>query len=361
MKKSIALKGRANSLRRKSKSDLYSGDQLRQIMDTESQETDIGGEAILRKLNDKGAKWWAEQIWALRSAGDDDLVLDIMNAMKVPEFQHLAPALKAAMRQGKKKKGYTWDYPGGDETWLDVSKEEMYERATRALEIARSNPNILSRKKKEIEFLEMWLEGDYIQLHYSDILHNIQMLEIYTETDEEGWSKHRDYKKSLHSKLSISIGGNKPMKRVVRIGRRFVKKSYSPELIKALKKVGTVVRNATTDDLRKALDAINTKYDGNVIFNREPEQVTKNSVRFTLRVKDSKGPGARRSHEGRPMTSACWHVHGDFFDALLNINPEAVIKTGRTTITNEGGNWEDFNIGSMMKPMYYSEACDCEK
>lgn len=129
------------------------------------------------------------------------------------------------------------------------------------------------------------------------------------------------------------------------------------------------VKNCTFEDLQKALEITNQKFENNVIFNREPEPRGK-AILFTLRVKDSKLAGHRRgfSFGDRPakrLTSACWHVHGSFFDALLEVNPNAVIVTRSGDIFKRSsgdvvGNWEDSNIGSMYRPLYFSEACDCE-
>ena len=122
-----------------------------------------------------------------------------------------------------------------------------------------------------------------------------------------------------------------------------------------------MITNATTDQLRQALDEVNKLYDGNVIFNRQPEPVG-SRIRFTLRVKDSKGPRARLSKQGRRMTSACWHVHGDFFDTLIDLNHDIYIKTGGDKrVDYHGGNWQDWNIGSRMFPMFFSEACRCNE
>ena len=122
-----------------------------------------------------------------------------------------------------------------------------------------------------------------------------------------------------------------------------------------------MITNATIDQLRQAMEAVNKLYDGNVIFNRQPEPVG-SRLRFTLRVKDSKGPGARRSHQGRRMSSACWHVHGHFFEELFKVNPEAyVVAGGCKRISKDGGNWQDRNIGSRMFPMFFSEACRCNE
>jgi len=118
-----------------------------------------------------------------------------------------------------------------------------------------------------------------------------------------------------------------------------------------------IAKNVTIQDLEQTLRLVNKIYDNNVTFNRL-EQYGKR-VRFTLRVKDSKGKGARRGHTGRRLINACWHVHGDFFDILFKINPRAVIRSAGREITKDYGNWEDWNIGSIINPLYYSEACEC--
>jgi hypothetical protein len=115
-------------------------------------------------------------------------------------------------------------------------------------------------------------------------------------------------------------------------------------------------RNVTRDEMYEALDKTNEIYSGNVEFNRfEGSRV----FNFTLRVKDSLGPGARRGWTGRRMVAACWHVHGHFFEKLIEINPNAEIVSCYSKISAAGGNWQDRNIGSMVQPLYYSEACEC--
>lgn len=115
-----------------------------------------------------------------------------------------------------------------------------------------------------------------------------------------------------------------------------------------------LIRNVSLTDLEMALGDTNDAFENNVIWNRSPEPVGK-GFRLTLRVKDSKGAGARRSHTGRRLVSACWHVHGTFFDAL----PEkAVIRTS-DSITHPNDEWQDRNIGSMFQPLMHSDACEC--
>jgi hypothetical protein len=123
------------------------------------------------------------------------------------------------------------------------------------------------------------------------------------------------------------------------------------------------VQNKETLD--KALEIINKKYEGNVIYNRLPERKG-NFYHFTLRVKSSHNLGHRigfhptSTGKNRRLVSACWHVHGDYFEAIFSIEPSAIIDVSTHRITKSFGNWQDRNIGSMMIPMYFSEACECE-
>jgi hypothetical protein len=114
---------------------------------------------------------------------------------------------------------------------------------------------------------------------------------------------------------------------------------------------------ATVKELQAAIDTVNEKYLGNIRFKRIDQ--TGRRVNFTLTVIDSKKPGGRKGPEGRRIAAACWHVHGDLFDALWDRNPDTVIIAGPLTMRGKGDNWQDRNIGSTMRPFYYSEACDC--
>ena len=118
-----------------------------------------------------------------------------------------------------------------------------------------------------------------------------------------------------------------------------------------------IARKVTLQELQAALVKVNQKYDDNIRWNRL--DCNGSALRFTLRVKDSKLSGARRGFTGRRLVSACWHVHGDFFDALFQIQPAARIRSQGKLITAQGGNWVDGNIGSIMSPLAFSEACDC--
>lgn len=125
------------------------------------------------------------------------------------------------------------------------------------------------------------------------------------------------------------------------------------------------VLHTSKQELMETLAEINKEFDNNVMFDRFPESTvpTKNGFNFTLRVIDSRAKGSRISSSGRRMAKACWHVHGEFFDTLIENNQDAIVKTGyygSSDIDKNGGNWKDRNIGSQYQPMYYSEACDCD-
>ncbi len=120
------------------------------------------------------------------------------------------------------------------------------------------------------------------------------------------------------------------------------------------------IHNVTTTDIVTALETVNKRFDGNVclangIIGAGKKRDGTNKWRLRLRVADSKEPGHRRGFKGQRMVAACWHVHGYFFDALPQ---HAVIKANGLTI-RPGDPWQDRNIGSIINPLNYSEACDC--
>ncbi len=113
--------------------------------------------------------------------------------------------------------------------------------------------------------------------------------------------------------------------------------------------------NATNEELKKALFLVNEIFNDNIKF-KDISQISTNRIRFTLTVNESFNEGSRRSREGRKISAACWHVHGQFFDFLFQINKDIVIRSQGRKITINGGNWQDWNMGSNY---YYSQACEC--
>ena len=115
-----------------------------------------------------------------------------------------------------------------------------------------------------------------------------------------------------------------------------------------------IIRGATLDEINGAMEITSSLFRGNVMYNRYPTPLGR-AFRVTLRVKSSRGPGHRYSFSRRRLVSACWHVHGVFFDHLPR---GATILTGRGYYY-PGSDWEDFDIGSIAEPFYISEACEC--
>jgi hypothetical protein len=68
------------------------------------------------------------------------------------------------------------------------------------------------------------------------------------------------------------------------------------------------------------------QYGGNVIFKRPPERDGR-AISFTLTVKRSDGPGARRSATGRRISAACWHAHRDVLGAIFRVAPDGRVKS----------------------------------
>jgi hypothetical protein len=133
--------------------------------------------------------------------------------------------------------------------------------------------------------------------------------------------------------------------------------------------------NCKWEELQEALKEVNKKYDNNIRFNPD----NNGCQRFTLRAKiksereTNKGCSISvysmmsrysnfigKKQNKRYTGSACWHVHGDFFDALFKINQDAVIWSRGLKIDKNYGNWENYNIGSILYPVYASDCCDCE-
>lgn len=130
-----------------------------------------------------------------------------------------------------------------------------------------------------------------------------------------------------------------------------------------------IIYNVARLTLETALQLTNTEYDGNLTWDYI-RQTGHKRFQLRLRVLDSSKKGARlgftfrKDGNRRHLINACWHAHGDFFEYLLKSNPEAIIKvaTHKIYVNNCGhiiGNWQDRNIGSMMYPLMYSEACEC--
>jgi len=139
-----------------------------------------------------------------------------------------------------------------------------------------------------------------------------------------------------------------------------------------------IVKNATMNDLEEALAVINwERYSiieglcrhGNIKFKTLDQKGT-SRIHFTLTVNQTSiGTGKAKVaapgvsiKRGRRIAAACWHVHGDFFDALFNLAPDAEIYSNMTGIWEKKGDpWKDYQVGTHFDPMMASQACECRR
>jgi len=85
------------ALEKQGLSDFPSARQIQEIIDKESQETDIEAEAFVRKHIDRGVTWFKELLWRLYSAGEEALYKVLRKTLALPAYSSLAPALRTAM------------------------------------------------------------------------------------------------------------------------------------------------------------------------------------------------------------------------------------------------------------------------
>lgn len=84
--------------------------------------------------------------------------------------------------------------------------------------------------------------------------------------------------------------------------------------------------NASIETVTKAVNIISSKkYSGNVIFRKEPHNITKNVVRFTLKTKDAEGPGSIVTKNGQKHPKANWPVHLDVAKEIFKLEPKSHI------------------------------------
>lgn len=84
--------------------------------------------------------------------------------------------------------------------------------------------------------------------------------------------------------------------------------------------------NASTETITKAVENISTKlYGGNVMFRKEPQHITKNVTRFTLKTKDAEKPGSIVTKNGQKHPKANWEVHLAVAKEIFRLEPKANI------------------------------------
>jgi hypothetical protein len=72
----------------------------------------------------------------------------------------------------------------------------------------------------------------------------------------------------------------------------------------------------------------------------------------------------KTTYSRRSCAAPCWHGFGHFIRALFEINSTGCVVTAKARYDTARGfenkyPYTDGNIGSMMEPLQYSDACDC--
>lgn len=140
-----------------------------------------------------------------------------------------------------------------------------------------------------------------------------------------------------------------------------------------------IVSGVTPAQFIEAVEKAGAHYDGNLRaeIGREFTRKDGSCQRFTARVVlrhtgfqlygkgDDLAPGQRRSWQGRRINAACWHAYRDALQELFNTEPDAKVSTAFAKYHGAEQFSEKFpatgwaNIGSMVQPVQYREACDC--
>lgn len=132
-----------------------------------------------------------------------------------------------------------------------------------------------------------------------------------------------------------------------------------------------LIRNGPTVSELEAMVIVvsHAHYSDNLTIKAISDESTSRAtvVRFTLRVRNSSGPGAHWSAgSGRRTVAACWHAHRDVLRRIFAHYPDARITTAFATYDGVSGfnrtfpGTYDHNAGSMMYPVCYGDLCLCE-
>lgn len=120
----------------------------------------------------------------------------------------------------------------------------------------------------------------------------------------------------------------------------------------------TKAPNITCERLDNIVAQISSHhFDGNLIC--ESEQRTRSSLLFTLRVRHSRGPGARRAPSGRRTVSATWEAHRLVMERLFAIWPNATLVTAKITYRGAAdfiarhASTYNHEVGSMCAPVAF--------
>lgn len=115
------------------------------------------------------------------------------------------------------------------------------------------------------------------------------------------------------------------------------------------------IKNITRVQLEEALKRTNLRHEYSLRWKDGIKQLNDAGTRWQLAIRSTQSRirGARMTASGRYTPAASWHAHGHFFELVLEVAPDAVIRTGlygEKVISKAGGNWQDANVGSAYSP-----------
>lgn len=116
-----------------------------------------------------------------------------------------------------------------------------------------------------------------------------------------------------------------------------------------------------------------------IVGNTTQEQIEKAALQSGVRLVNFRKQGRRfaftlglngelwrrRGSSGRRVASVCFHGHAAFMQHVFEAVPDALIKSMMATYNGvqdfqqEACKTGNRNVGSMMQPLAYTEACDC--
>lgn len=80
--------------------------------------------------------------------------------------------------------------------------------------------------------------------------------------------------------------------------------------------------NANPKTVVQAVENVSKRlYEGNVVFRKSPEKMTKNVCRFTLKTLDAGKPGSLHTKHGIKQSKADWSVHQNVLNEILRLDP----------------------------------------
>lgn len=143
-----------------------------------------------------------------------------------------------------------------------------------------------------------------------------------------------------------------------------------------------IVTGITATQYREIVEKVSqTVYHGNLVAHVGHEYSSGRRFRARITAADSgatmfgparrdddtrlSAPGARKSASGRRLAAACWHAYRDVLAAIFDVNPDTRVYTAMATYRGRDDFYAQYprtahrDIGSMAKPAYMPELCDC--